>query len=346
MDCLLGSKYKNFLITIFNCSSVNRRINEKNSINLGMQISPDKNFITEEEKYAKINNMISNPINVKDSKIQTIRNCFQLEYAGFEYGSIKPGLGDFLRGSCALWEISKALSINFEIYLHNHPIKHFLQLDKNLNINPKSIHHFETSGLYISKDTILLLNYISNKNNLSINISTNIFPVMEPDNEFKSYMKEHLKPNKRFIKKYNKIVSNVEPKSYIILHIRSGDPVGPKKISQKNFEIIQSIIKENISDHDNVYIFSDNPLLKKQLAEISNYKILSIDNICHLSDQSDKNLQGVEGSMIEFFFMSQSKYIYQFSVYRWGSGFSDWCAKIYDIPIKKILLPESVKIES
>ena len=46
-----------------------------------------------------------------------------------------------------------------------------------------------------------------------------------------------------------------------------------------------------------------------------------------------RNDNGIKGTLTEFFFMSNAEKIYQFSIYPWGSGFSDQCSKLYDIPI-------------
>ena len=83
-------------------------------------------------------------------------------------------------------------------------------------------------------------------------------------------------------------------------------------------------------DDDIAYIMADlirdkldEPIWKLTFDEDQQFRFLSAD-LYRLDTLKD------------FFVMSKSKLIYSFSVYDWGSCFSDMCSQIYSIPIIKI----------
>ena len=55
-------------------------------------------------------------------------------------------------------------------------------------------------------------------------------------------------------------------------------------------------------------------------------------DITHIADNSITNNNNLINTLTEFFIMSYSNYIYSFSVYDHGSGFSKWCSVAYNIP--------------
>ena len=58
----------------------------------------------------------------------------------------------------------------------------------------------------------------------------------------------------------------------------------------------------------------------------------SLNPINHFGEGVKQESKQVENSLIEFFTMSLSKEIYSISAYDHGSGFSYWCANLFDIP--------------
>ena len=51
----------------------------------------------------------------------------------------------------------------------------------------------------------------------------------------------------------------------------------------------------------------------------------------------EQNTQPIVDTLIDFFTISKSKYIYYFSVYPHGTGFSNLASRIFDIEIKQLI---------
>jgi hypothetical protein len=55
---------------------------------------------------------------------------------------------------------------------------------------------------------------------------------------------------------------------------------------------------------------------------------------------NDASLDDLKNTLVEFFLISKSKKIYQFSHYHHSSGFSARVSEIYDIELVKVFLPQ------
>ncbi len=98
---------------------------------------------------------------------------------------------------------------------------------------------------------------------------------------------------------------------------------------------------------------SDNNFLKNGLIMLNPNKFYGyLKLITHSGEKEndDVNLDEMRDTMLDFFIMSKARKIYSISPYNWGSGFSEWCSKVYDIPcvkgyfeIKDVLLDDDYK---
>ena len=62
--------------------------------------------------------------------MEVVRHCFQTEYSQYPRGVSLPGLGDFLRGSCALVPICQRLNLQLTLYFWNHRVGDYLESDE------------------------------------------------------------------------------------------------------------------------------------------------------------------------------------------------------------------------
>ena len=60
--------------------------------------------------------------------------------------------------------------------------------------------------------------------------------------------------------------------------------------------------------------------------------VVQIKPITHLGYNLLVKYDAVKNTLVDFYLMSQSRHIYSYSVYTHGSGFSKWCAVLYNIP--------------
>lgn len=239
------------------------------------------------------------------------------------------GFGDFLRGTYSLWELSQTLNIKSEPYLHNHLIKEFIQPMNNI-LNPTTIPIF-----WKLEDRPHLTKYIQNSQHSPIFLTTNVVPLtFKLCEEAKIHLKHHLQMTPSFADYYNNQAPEGE---YTVVHVRGGD-IRSDRVDNKGLQKIKNqITKDGLQKMDNVYICCDNLELREQLIQEFNFKSLGTNNVCHtgVNDALDEqiNYQSLQSTIFEFYVMSKASSIYQYSNYWWGSGFSEWCAKIFDIPL-------------
>lgn len=103
----------------------------------------------------------------------------------------------------------------------------------------------------------------------------------------------------------------------------------------KNIDYIFIFVINNINIDDNIIFITDSVeldcLLKTNKYYITNTKKTHIGH-------PDSKLEDVQDTLCDFFIISRSKKIIQFSVHCWGSGFSQLVSTLYNIPIINITI--------
>ena len=83
---------------------------------------------------------------------------------------------------------------------------------------------------------------------------------------------------------------------------------------------------------ENTILLGDSNAVKNRIIKEIPNLIRINNNISHMGEGVDVTLETVKNNMIEFNIMSKASSIFSISVYEHGSGFSKWCAEIYNIP--------------
>jgi len=127
---------------------------------------------------------------------------------------------------------------------------------------------------------------------------------------------------------------NLKPKQFAVIHVRSGDKYMLKNNQLNPFVIkkITSILAKNMKLGTKYLVLSDNNEIKILLKKIFPQVIIQITNIVHLGESENPSEQAVMETLLDFYIMSNSFQIISFSPYNWGSGFSQWCATLHNIP--------------
>ena len=60
--------------------------------------------------------------------------------------------------------------------------------------------------------------------------------------------------------------------------------------------------------------------------------IIGINEITHLGESKVQSDNSIINTLTDFFLISKSNNIYAMSPYEHGSGFSEYCSKIFNIP--------------
>jgi hypothetical protein len=304
-------------------------------------------------------------VRLKNKKINKIIHIYQEKYAH----NVSPtGFGDFIRSCFFIIQFCNKYNFNYEIII-NHPIAEFLKKYSSKYNNCNSFYKnalsnkismftdtnwdksiFDNEGKnyiedfsLIKEKLALFVNYLSQLPTISRSvISYNIlFPyddisyhekniirsLFEPSEEMKLYIDETLK--KLFVIK----------KNFLVLHIRSGDSYlkNENKIFDTIYfkiiknEIIEIVFKNKETD---ILLIADNNEIKILLKPLFPKIKFIVNKITHIGEGVELDSVKVKNTLLDFYIMSNSSYIYSLTCYPHGSGFSYWCSKIYNIPYK------------
>jgi len=294
---------------------------------------------------------------LKKKGIHKIIHVYQEKYKSNTYAT---GLGDFIRSCFYIMEFCSKYNFQYHIII-NHPISKFF---KNFPLYGSSygssynnnIEMFTESNFnkcvydeenYIKKFTLIkqtfgsFLKYLCslpviNNSVFSYNI---LFPYDNITIEQSNKLRFLFEPSNEINDKVNEILNNLSiiKKDYFILHIRSGDGY---LIDKKNkfdtlyFQSVKDEITKFITKNKNVNILliSDNNIIKLLLSEIfPNIKFL-VHDITHIGEGVKLQENKIKNTMIDFFLMANSSFIFSLTSYAHGTGFSYWCSRIYNIP--------------
>ena len=251
------------------------------------------------------------------------------------------GIGDCIRGSLTLFRLSKILNFNLVIDIRHHPISNFLIKKYHIyeNIVDENINELKFFQ-YLNN----LQNYIENSfiNNDIVCVHTNAFineneiyfMYIDPlNNEEKEFIKNIFNYNEQCIFNFNLKLNNLN-ENFEILHFRIGDNYFLNNINLVNDDLIkfENVFKENYREGD--LLISDNQFFKSYIKSKYNITIFDVA-ISHLGIDSDLSM--VENTLFDFYIQSKCKKIKAYTVYEWISGFVQWNAKVYDIPLEKII---------
>ena len=80
-----------------------------------------------------------------------------------------------------------------------------------------------------------------------------------------------------------------------------------------------------------IYIYTHMKHIRSTFKKYNNC-VVQIKPITHLGEQPKLKDEEVKNTMLDFYLMSHSNYIYAITVYGHGTGFSKWCSVLYNIP--------------
>jgi hypothetical protein len=282
--------------------------------------------------------------------VNRIVNVYNPTYKGIP----TPGIGDYLRGCCFVYQVCKSLNIDFDMHFKGHPISKYLvcdnQIEKHKDIDYDNIEFYSehnNTPLNVICNKVNNINYTNkfinycnnNCNNLtkSTYIFNNSFPVNNVSYECYKTIREKLEPTNEMKQYIRQTMFNlkISPKKYNVIHIRTGDKylvdgnkldlIFAKKIESKLLRLIQPGIK--------YLILSDNKELKIYLSKWPMF-IIQNNNIAHLGNTNASD-EGVKNTLLDLFLIARSGGVISLSVYTWGSGFSEWTSRIFGVPFIK-----------
>ena len=244
------------------------------------------------------------------------------------------GFGDFLRGSILLAQYAKYFNINFKIDVSRHFISKFLNNETEALSTSSKINlicfHIDNDSKNHHK-LYSTIEYFINSNEENLYITTNLYYNL---NLVSQDIKDCINSFLKFKQPYYDIVNKLfNLKKYNVLHIRCIDKDFNSIFQEDNY-LLTEIIKLQLSP--NTIIMSDNYSLKIKINKLFGFYFID-SNACHSAKIN--NYTELESTIIEYIILANSANTYCFSYYHHGSGFSEQCSVLNNIPYSVVYLP-------
>ena len=244
-----------------------------------------------------------------------------------------PGFGDFLRGTVALYQLSLKYGFNLSLDFGSHPLCHFLKHhDFDIEIVDLPVYEF-----FNQKNCELESFLIGHAESDKICITTHAVPDRKITRPCRQFLLKRLKPTQGLSCYIFEIISLLGLDAFCTVHVRMGDHLFDSELSLP--PVLEKWFVEDILPvwGTNVLVVSDNLSIKNMLRDRFGIKITDVKPM-HLGQSllCNASSEEIRDTFAEFLIISRSSWIYQYSIYPWGSSFSEMCAQIYDIPFERL----------
>jgi hypothetical protein len=237
------------------------------------------------------------------------------------------GLGDLMRSTIKLYELSKRLNYKLVVDVQLHPISAFLdvqntQYSQLVKENKNNVDYVCYGGVE---------DYINESKNNILYILTNDFYDGVVSEDCKIFMKKILTPNELYKTYIDYQISTIPYNNYNILHYRLNDDEFKNKNTNKSEEIIEEkIVHLNRIKEYNDVLITDTIQFKKHVF-LKTDVFLFDTKVCHLGLSTDKD--AIRDTLFELFLITRASKIKTYCKIHHVSGFVKWISEIYDIPI-------------
>jgi hypothetical protein len=290
-------------------------------------------------------------------KLKKIINTYHLSFKN----SNTPGFGDYLRGCFCLYQVAKILDLEFDMDMKNHPMSKFLfdyteNTTTTTSVNYNEVCRFNNDNYvgidlkhYKNKSPEFLnelINHLNSINEEDYYLFSNAFPIFSRfRNEARQFIKSKIVPNEMMQQNIRLRMKNLglKRKRYSVIHLRVGDGylLSNDTINQNNllfFEQISQFLTNNMNADSKYLLLADNNYIKKLMKDRFPSIVVQNRPITHLGEQSELSDVEVMNTLLDFYTMANSNKIFSFSKFNWGSGFSEWCGVVYNIPYVKVIV--------
>jgi hypothetical protein len=241
------------------------------------------------------------------------------------------GFGDFLRGTILLSQYAKHFNINIKIDVSSHSINKCLIIENELS-NKEKINLICFNGDDKNDDILyLLIENFTKSTETNLYITTNLYyNMILVSEDIKNYINSFFIFKQQYHDIANELIIHL-PK-YNVLHIRCKDEYFNSDFDD-NY-LLTEIIKLQLSA--NTIVLSNNYSLKRKINKLFGFYYIDKDTY-HTGNISDYT--ELESTIVEYIILSKSSNTYCFSYYHHGSGFSEQCSVLYNIPYSVVFLP-------
>lgn len=244
-----------------------------------------------------------------------------------------PGFGDFLRGSISLYQLSVKYGFNLSLDFRSHPLGCLI----NRNNEDSLFVNLPIYEFFNQKNCALESFLVGQSEPCKLRLTTHAVPLSPVNRECRRFILRHIKPIDEISSYVSSILNRLELKEFATVHIRMGDHQFENELDLPT--ALEKYFVEKIIPiwSDNVLVVSDNTSIKETLKRRFGVKIVDVKPV-HLGESALRGATSneVRDTFAEFLLMAKSDWIFQYSVYPWGSSFSEICARLYDIPFERL----------
>lgn len=286
--------------------------------------------------------------------ISNMPNCTHVYLTSCKTNPQPPGLGDFLRGTIALFYLTESTGYTLSIDYNSHPIFSFLKFGNHYTVNNQDTEIHECIYPISYPDIIDNLCALFQRNT-SFSVLTNSFYATDSSGNFLMYAK--LSENsKKFMRKLltpsdmiECVLSNVYAdlgvnlvKGYKVIHLRLGDifihnDVYDENVATKISDKFKHIImSRNITD--TCVLLTDSASIGRKISKLCPQIVYWDNNKIHTGDLKNKAIHGLRDTVIDMVIMSRANEILTFTSSSVPSSFCTIPAVTFDVPIVELFL--------
>ena len=234
------------------------------------------------------------------------------------------GFGDYLRGCISIAHYAKYFGVNFKMSMNYHCIYNYFNNNEEDVSYLNNIKHIR--GHHAYSQIYEIFTQFMKSNEKILYISTNLIYSMKiTTQDIKNTINSFL----IFKPKYYELAEQLfNLEKYNVIHVRCGDEFFDKELDTITiFKLFKQIINLQLSN--NTIILSNNYSLKKIINETFGYYFIDTKST-HTAKVT--HLNNLDSTIIEYIILSKSSHNYCFTFYKHGSGFSEHCSVLNNVP--------------
>ena len=239
------------------------------------------------------------------------------------------GFGDYLRGSISIAVYAKFFGINFAMDMNSNPISEYFINKCEDNLSTNKIFYFDNNKYH---NIYLLFIQFMKSDEKKLYVTTNLLYNMKlPSHDIKDAINSFIQIKPDY---YTMVEQLINLQNYNVIHIRCSDDCFNSEIFGNGIKILFDEIS-NLQLSCNTVVISNNYWLKKILNKRFGFHFID-KKVVHSALVT--NSSDLETTIIDYIILSRSASTYCFSHYIHGSGFSEHCSVLNNIPYKVTLM--------
>jgi len=285
--------------------------------------------------------------------LKKIVNVYQLQFLGFK----PPGFGDFLRGCFSMVQFINVINehygtnIEFDIDICNHPMSKYMVTPKvkpvvpyevltEFVILPRKVSDKESAD-YMLKEITERFNALQlNSEGVYHGFCCKYEVYDEFKESDKEFIRSKLSPSPSMVCYIESVLNDLDlkAKEYSVLHVRCSDEDSfpPKPLTESYFARLDQLVSESVEPGKKYLVLSNHNEVKEHY---KNRYYTRESNICHLGLAESPSDDAVRDTMLDYYLVSMANDVIGITPYG-ICGFSQECAKLYNIPHKYVKFPE------